>query len=689
MRIKRLIIFLILCIAPLWFEGCHLISQQSQSQNSEASINEMIRKANLLLLAGDSASASVIYHDLARRNLHEKPMNQTLAAYEEVSNLSRNHNDTIWAHSLIAQATILDIIGKKQEALNKLTPVATKSSISRKIKLSAQIKAADLHVDLGQTTPALPLLDTALNYSLALKDSQYISAVHQTYGNLWFYKNEYDKSLAHYLNALDYYPHINNMSGKPNIYNNIGQLYLILQQPEQALDFGQRAYNLANINKSEFEMYTAKYIIGSAQLDLDKESEGQENVVHALTYFKAKNRHHYTARCLLTLTSALLKNENFTSAKKHLEELEKIIDETQSPYIQYHYQLYNFDYSILTNKIDESKLILDHLQNLVPSPSLSLQRSYLQRKMIYHEKSNQYKAAHLASKKLRDIELKLLNIGKARVINNLQSKFNEAENEKKILTLTLENEKKNKTISQQNIKLWSAAILGILSCLFFAVFFLQNRRIKNQNITIQNSLEERETLLREIHHRVKNNLQVISSLLFLQAETIKDKKALAALQEGRNRVKSMALIHQNLYQEDNLIGVNTNTYFTKLISGLMSSYSIDREKIKINLSIESEPIDIDNLVPLALITNELISNSLKHAFPENKSGSIYFEFKVNNKKISIIQSDDGVGFDNAEDIQHSESFGFQLINILSKKLNATIEFSGTDGFYFQLTCPTT
>ena len=139
---------------------------------------------------------------------------------------------------------------------------------------------------------------------------------------------------------------------------------------------------------------------------------------------------------------------------------------------------------------------------------------------------------------------------------------------------------------------------------------------------------EREVLLKEIHHRVKNNLQIISSLLNLQARFIKDKSAVDAVQEGRNRVKSMALIHQKLYQQDNIQGINMPEYIENLSRALLTSYKIKGDRITVDRKVDAIYLDIDTAIPLGLIINELLTNSLKYAFPENEKGEL---------KISLLQ----------------------------------------------------
>jgi len=148
----------------------------------------------------------------------------------------------------------------------------------------------------------------------------------------------------------------------------------------------------------------------------------------------------------------------------------------------------------------------------------------------------------------------------------------------------------------------------------------------------------------------------------------------------------MSLIHQNLYQGEDLVGVDTKTYFEKLTESLLRSYNVDQESITLNTDVEDMTLNVDILVPLALITNELISNSLKHAFPDKSKGHVYLGFRKEGDDLVLEQSDNGKGFDpDRKDSQ--ESFGYQLIRILSQKLRGNIQWRGEGGFHFTLRFP--
>ena len=234
---------------------------------------------------------------------------------------------------------------------------------------------------------------------------------------------------------------------------------------------------------------------------------------------------------------------------------------------------------------------------------------------------------------------------------------------------------------------------------------------KHAEKQIKTSLEEKEVLLKEIHHRVKNNMQIISSLLSLQSRYIKDENYLAIFKESQDRVKSMAMIHEGLYKTNNLARINFEEYIHNLISGLFSSYGIDRNAIRTKTDLNNILLDIDTAIPLGLILNELISNSLKHAFPRYSpdsqnltfanhvvesfsstnvqfspqiEGEINILLSQNDDMLELVVSDNGIGFPEGVNFMNTESLGLQLVNTLVSQLNGEIKLENDDGTKFIL-----
>ena len=235
---------------------------------------------------------------------------------------------------------------------------------------------------------------------------------------------------------------------------------------------------------------------------------------------------------------------------------------------------------------------------------------------------------------------------------------------------------------------------------------------KNAEKQIKTSLEEKEVLLKEIHHRVKNNMQIISSLLSLQSRYIEDENYLAIFKESQDRVKSMAMIHEGLYKSDNLARINFEEYIHNLITGLFSSYGVDENIIKTKINLDKVLLNVDTAIPLGLILNELISNSLKHAFPqynqnfknasfinpadgsstanvqftspEEIKGEINVSLSQNEDMLKLIVGDNGIGFSENIDFRDTKSLGLQLVNTLVDQLRGEIELEKDNGTKFIL-----
>ncbi len=207
----------------------------------------------------------------------------------------------------------------------------------------------------------------------------------------------------------------------------------------------------------------------------------------------------------------------------------------------------------------------------------------------------------------------------------------------------------------------------------------ERRRAEAQ---IRTSLEEKEVLLKEIHHRVKNNMQVVYSLLNIQAENIKNKNVLNMLKKAQNRIRSMALIHEKLYQSKDLAKIEFGDYIRKLATGLFHSYGIDIESIRLKICVANIYLDIYTAIPCGLIINELVSNSLKHAFPDGigekgtsrKEGRINISMSLNSdNKLKLIVSDNGIGFPKDLDFRNTGSLGLQVVNTLVEQLEGSIK----------------
>ena len=211
------------------------------------------------------------------------------------------------------------------------------------------------------------------------------------------------------------------------------------------------------------------------------------------------------------------------------------------------------------------------------------------------------------------------------------------------------------------------------------------KQLKEQVEERTRAEKEKEVLLREIHHRVKNNMQVISSLLKLQSGSIEDKRAVDMLKESQDRIRSMALVHEKLYESKDLTNIDFDEYIKYLVQILFRSYEINREKIRLKLNIEKIELNIEKAIPCGLIVNELLLNCLKHAFTDGGEGEIEVSLLfINGNEVELAVSDNGVGIPEEMDLKNSGSLGLKLVNILTDQINAKLDLDRSKGTKFQI-----
>jgi two-component sensor histidine kinase len=202
---------------------------------------------------------------------------------------------------------------------------------------------------------------------------------------------------------------------------------------------------------------------------------------------------------------------------------------------------------------------------------------------------------------------------------------------------------------------------------------------------LRQSLAEKEALLKEIHHRVKNNLQIVSSLLYLQEDAMQDPKGAEILRESQNRVKSMALIHEQLYGTDDLAQIDFGRYVHSLTANLFDAYGVDPVCLRLNIRADDISLGVDMAVPCGLIINELVSNAIKHAFPQDRGGTIEIVIRrLTRGQMEIVVADDGAGLGSPSGGKDSRSLGLRLIDTLTTQLDGTLNVETEKGTRFSI-----
>jgi two-component sensor histidine kinase len=212
----------------------------------------------------------------------------------------------------------------------------------------------------------------------------------------------------------------------------------------------------------------------------------------------------------------------------------------------------------------------------------------------------------------------------------------------------------------------------------------QQKEIHEKNAYLSQLLQDKEWLLKEIHHRVKNNLQIVMSLLDSQADFLQDGKALAAIQESQQRVYAISLIHQKLYQSENLAMIEMDTYISEVVSYICESFDV-QGRIQFYISVAPLKLDVAIAIPLGLLINEAITNSLKYAFPEARTGQVSINlYQIDPERYMLTIADDGIGLGKDFDIHATPSLGMTLMKGLSQQLGGNLKVEGDAGLKVSL-----
>ncbi|MCP5054782.1 MAG: PAS domain S-box protein [bacterium] len=205
---------------------------------------------------------------------------------------------------------------------------------------------------------------------------------------------------------------------------------------------------------------------------------------------------------------------------------------------------------------------------------------------------------------------------------------------------------------------------------------------------LKKSLRDKEALLKEIHHRVKNNLQIISSLLDLQSDSLEDSRVLNVFRNSRDRIYSMALVHENLYRSGNLAYIDISQYIRDIVDHFLTVYGDREAPVTPRLDVSSISLGMDRAIPLGLILTELVSNSLKHAFSAGGEGEIFLSLHPSGShSLTLTFKDNGIGLPPGMDVEETRSLGFQLVSILTEQLNGQMEVQRSGGTLFNITFP--
>lgn len=479
-----------------------------------------------------------------------------------------------------------------------------------------------------------------------------------------------------------------------SIYNQVALVYYYLKNNETALDYWEKALVVAKKNKDNSFVRTVSGNISTLLIRQKKYDDGiamikEYKKLYPLNDKEFEMRENYYLFHTYLLIKQLKNAEPFYKklVDYYGEYGEKRAGQTSLllTYAMYHYQKRNFKAFYKNVKLTDS-LSAKNGNDMLRSQNYLFwfKGDSIQGKYLDAIKHYQLYKKHSDS---------VFNGEKSKQINSLQVQFDTEQKDKNIQLLTQKGKLQEARIGTDNI-LRYVFIGSIIVLILFAALLYNRSRLKNrankklelkrqqideQNEQLKKLLSEKEWLLKEIHHRVKNNLQIVISLLNTQSAYLDNEDALMAIQNSQHRMHAMSLIHQKLYQSDNLATIDMSWYIYELINYIKECYSSEKN-ISFVMDIDKIFLDVAQAVPLGLILNEAVNNTIKYAFPDSRKGEVQVSFKnIEKDNYRLMISDNGVGLPDDFNIDETESLGMNLMRGLTDQLDGNFTLESKNG----------
>lgn len=484
-------------------------------------------------------------------------------------------------------------------------------------------------------------------------------------------------------------------------YMRLGLVYLQMghnddakKAAEKSIKYGQNSFNSGSWYKS--------FITATASLSMKGKNKEAIEYMNTITSKYAPPNNMDKMLMNFAYANCYWRLKNYGTAENYFKKTALAADALDSP--QTYRDVCNSYASIALfyanrSNLQKTKFYLDKIDALSKKYNKGYNSEAVQVSLYKIDSLNgNFKSAlahHKLYKKLSD---SLLDYSKNKQIEELKIQYETVNKEQKIKLLSQESDLKETALKKSKllntVSIWSLVLLVLIIGLLYnryrlkqknnAELELKEREINQKNINLRHLLDEKEWLLKEIHHRVKNNLQTVISLLNSQSAYLENDMALSAIKNSQHRIHSMSLIHQKLYNSENISTINMPNYIKELVEYLRDSFSLG-QRIRFELKIDPLELDVAQAVPLGLILNESITNSIKYAFPEDRTGMIYVTLEATSEnKYLLTIADNGIGFDANIDAKKINSFGLSLIKGLSDDLEATFSMENKNGTIFKI-----
>lgn len=550
-----------------------------------------------------------------------------------------SQTDTVKINSLNKRSENLskvDVDSSSYLAQEALT-LAKEANFKRGIAAATKNLAICNYVN-GKSDIAIKQFIEAIKLFEELKDVSELAHCYSQMGIAYYLQYQYDNALKYYEKSIELYKKTTNKKDLAGVYINQGISYTYVKKMDLAeINYNEalKIYQEINYEPGFAPAYNSLAKIYYAKKDYNK----------AISYYKLAEQYSLKSNNKYHLIT------NYNSLAMCYKELKEY--ETAKTYSE-------------------------------KSIAIGKEVGSVERELFCHEtmadilfSMGDYKNAYASFQNYAALKDTLFNQDKNDAIAEMQAKFDVEKNQQKVKEIELQKKIDDEANTKQRLLLIVVIIVILISLIFTMVLFSNKQKVnhllKQKNEAIQANLEQKEVMMSEIHHRVKNNLQMVSSILDLQARDLTDEKSMRVIEDSLSRINAISLIHQRLYQSDNIRGIKINTYLQELAFDILKNFSssVTTTPIQLKCHVDELNMDLESAIPIGLITAELITNACKYAFTSIEKPEITITLNKQQEALVLIVTDNGVGKE-ASINESGTSFGTKLIKSLSRKLRAEI-----------------
>ena len=535
------------------------------------------------------------------------------------------------------------------------------------------------------------LAQEALNLAQQANFKKGIAAATKNLAICNYVNGKSDIAIKQFIEAIKLFEELKEVSELAHCYSQMGIAYYLQYQYDNALKYYDKSIELYKKTTNKKDLAGVYINQGVSYTYVKKMDLAEINYNEALKIYQEINYEPGFAPAYNSLAKIYYAKKEYNKAISYYKLAEQYSLKSNNKY----HLITNYN-SLATcyKELKEYEIAKTYSEKSI---AISKEVGSVERELFCHEtmadilfSMGDYKNAYASFQNYASLKDTLFNQDKNDAIAEMQAKFDVEKNQQKVTEIELKKKIDDEANTKQRL-LFIVVIIVILISLVFTMIVVRNKQkvnslLEQKNAAIQANLEQKEVMMSEIHHRVKNNLQMVSSILDLQARDLTDEKSMRVIEDSLSRINAISLIHQRLYQSDNIRGIKINTYLQELAFDILKNFSssVTTTPIQLTCKVDDLNMDLESAIPIGLITAELITNACKYAFLSIEKPEITITLNKQQDALVLIVTDNGVGKQAAVN-ESGTSFGTKLIKSLSRKLRAEIiEDTSNKGTSIQL-----